>query len=361
MPKTFFNSLNYTIGNEDAALEWNVLSENAYHVFAVAGSGSRIIPFLAKNPHFITCVDSSVEQLSFAELRIASLKALDHKEFLAFWGYPTQSMSLNERQDIFNSLIISDRAREINSLSFKKNNWESLLYVGKWEQTFKKLSRINKRIVGKKGLGIFACKTKEEQLDYFKTKFPKKAWSFSVLLLGNAIVFNALLYKGNLPKKNIPKSLHSFYMEKFEYLFKQDLARKNYFLQLLFFGKLQFPEGLPTECDLNIFFKAKKGLQNVQIKYVLGDVIKEAGRATSPIDFLSLSDTPSYFNPPLEQEFLQIVKNNMSPRGVVVNRYYLRIPENLNTDGYKNVTDNFKKIIAEEKIQVYSFGIYQKI
>jgi S-adenosylmethionine-diacylglycerol 3-amino-3-carboxypropyl transferase len=361
MPNNYFNSLNYTLGNEDALLEMDILAENTHHVFAVAGSGSRIIPLLTKNPHFVTCIDSSVKQLSFAELRIASVKALDHKKFLTFWGYPFGHMSSDERRATFNSLIISDRARKITSILFKNNNWESLLYAGRWEQTFQRISRLNRMIVGARGLGVFNCKTKEEQENYLKTKFPKNRWSFSVFLLGNAAIFNALLYKGNFPKKNIPKSMHSFYLERFDFLFKQDLARKNYFLQLLLLGKLQFPEGLPRECDRELFLKAKKGIENSQVKYILGDVVEEAKSASLPIDFLSLSDAPSYFNPPREQKFLQNIKNSISAKGVVINRYYLRIPENLNTDGYKNITDDYKKTIAEEKIQMYYFGIYQKI
>ena len=59
MAEKYFNSLNYTIGNEDASLELAVLPEKAQHVFTVAGSGSRIIPLLSKNPLRLTCVDSS--------------------------------------------------------------------------------------------------------------------------------------------------------------------------------------------------------------------------------------------------------------------------------------------------------------
>ncbi len=361
MSKTYFNSLNYTIGNEDTALELEIMPENTRHVFAVAGSGSRIVPLLAKNPHFMTCVDSSAEQLGLTELRIASLKILDHGEFLAFWGYPSEYMSPNERKNIFNDLTISKHTKKIISSLFEKNSFESLLYTGRWEQTFQRLSRINKRIVGERGIGIFACRSKEEQKNYLKTKFPHKAWSFSIFLLGNAVVFNTLLYKGNFPKKNIKKSIHSFYRERFEYLFKQDLARKNYFLQLLFFGKLQFAEGLPIECDKEVFLKAKEGSHNTQVIYMQGDAIELVRHSKFPIDFLSLSDVPSYFTRPREQEFLQDIRSNISSQGVIVSRYYLRIPEKLNTEGYKDITDDFKKMIGEEKIQMYSFGVYRKI
>lgn len=361
MPRKYFHSLNYTIGNEDTSLELAVMPEGIQHAFVVAGSGSRVIPLLSKSPKYITCVDSSQEQLSLAELRIASLNMLDHQNFLAFWGYPQHLMTPNERASVFESLELSHQARKDAELLFRKHNWGPLLYVGRWEQTIRKLSKINRWIVGNKGLGIFSCQTKAEQENYLKEKFPQRAWTFSVFLLGNAAVFNTLLYKGSFPQKNIPKATHTFYLERFRYLFEQDIARKNYFLQLLFFGRLQFPDALPIECDPNIFSKAKRSLQNAKLIYICGDVIEEAKHATTPIDFLSLSDVPSYLRPPREQEFLQEIKNNISTRGIIVNRYYLRIPANLKTYGYQEITDNYKEAISKEKIQMYSFGIYKKV
>lgn len=361
MPRKYFYSLNYTIGNEDTSLELAVMPEGIQHALIVAGSGSRVIPLLSKSPKYVTCVDFSQKQLSFAELRIASLKMLDHQNFLAFWGYPPHLMTPNERASVFKSLELSPQARKDAELLFKEHSWGPLLYVGRWEQTVRKLSKINRWIVGNEGLGIFSCQTKAEQENYLKKKFPQRAWAFSVFLLGNAVVFNTLLYKGVFPQKNIPKPTHTFYLERFRYLFEQDLARKNYFLQLLFFGRLKFPEGLPIECDQEIFLKAKRGLEKTRITYICNDVIKEAKRSSKTIDFLSLSDVPSYLHPPQEQEFLQEIKNNISMKGIIVNRYYLRIPAGLKTYGYQEITDNYKEAISKEKIQMYSFGIYKKV
>ena len=131
-------------------------------------------------------------------------------------------------------------------------------------------------------------------------------------------------------------------------------------MQLLFLGRLQYPDGLPIECDPDIFQRAKDGLRKAKITYIQGDILKEAKDASPSIDFLSLSDVPSYFKPPREQTFLQEVNDALSPRGIVVNRYYLRTPENLNVSGYQNITDNFREVIHREKIQMYSFGIFQK-
>ena len=360
MKKNYFNSLNYTIGNEDTSLELKILPENTGHILAAAGSGSRIIPLMAKNPRNITCVDSSSEQLSFSEIRIASLKSLDYQKFLGFWGYPSSHMSSVERQAIFEKLVVSDLSKKYMSSFFEKRKWDSILYAGRWEQTFGKLSKMIRWINGKKGTGIFNCLTEKEQEVYLKNKFPKNKWMLSIFLLGNSVIFNALLYKGAFPKKNIPQSIRKFYLERFDHLFNQGLTRKNYFLQLLFFGRLRFSEGMPLECDPLIFSQAKKWSSNIKIEYKLGDILEETKRIGMKVDFLSFSDIPSYFEPPQEQNFLQEIRDNISTNGIVVSRYYLHIPHNLVTDGYHNITKNYTKDINKEKIQMYSFGIYQK-
>jgi S-adenosylmethionine-diacylglycerol 3-amino-3-carboxypropyl transferase len=360
MRKEYFKALNYTIGNEDPALELSIMPENADHVFAVAGSGSRVTPLFAKAPRYVTCVDSSIEQLSLAELRITSIKSLDHREFLGFWGYPLENMSAKERKKIFENLGLSAKARKVNSLLFEQNSWRPILYLGRWERTFKKLSVINRAIVGKRALKLFDFHTKSEHDNYLQTQFPHKAWATSIFLLGNSRVFNFLLYKGNFPKKNITKSMYCFYKEAFQKLFSRNLVRTNFLLQLLFFGELKFQEGLPLECNHEMFYKAKMGIQKAEIKYIHGDIMNEVKRTQPKIDFLSFSDIASYFHPPLEQSFLQDIKTSLSPGAIVVNRYYLRIPEDLNINEYKNVTDSFFEAIMNEKTQMYHFGIYKK-
>jgi S-adenosylmethionine-diacylglycerol 3-amino-3-carboxypropyl transferase len=357
----YFKSLNYTASNEDTSLELAVLPENVNHVFAVAGSGSRIIPLLSKKPSRLTCVDSSFEQIALTEMRIACLKILNYEDYLAFWGYAHYNMSPDRRKKTFNDLIISTDVKSFLNKVFERNNWHSILYLGRWERAFKKLSQLNKAIIGKRGLGIFNCLTKEEQEIYLKNIFPHRAWSFSIFLLGNAFMFNTLLYKGHFPRKNISESMYIFYLNKFKYLFKQGPARNNYFLQLLLLGRLNFSDGLPIECDPEIFLKAKNNLKKVKVAYVCGDILSEAKKTRFLIDFLSFSDIPSYFNSPQEQNFLQEVRDRLYLGGIVVNRYYLRIPENIDSSGYKKINENFKKDIEQEKTQMYSFGIYQKI
>ncbi len=358
--KGYFSGLNYSIGNEDPIVEYETLPNNASHVLAVAGCGSRVVPLFAKNPQRVTCVDASTEQLWFTQLRIASVKALCHDEFIAFWGYPGNSISPSQRRVLFERLDLLEDAKNYTTILFERHHWTPLLYIGRWERTFRKLSVINKVLIGGKGRHLFDAQTPKEQDEYLRTQFPHRAWLSSIFLLGNAAVFNALLYKGRFPKKNIPSSLYVFYKTTFQHLLTHTLARKNFFLQLVFLGKLQFREGLPLECDETIFKDAQQGIRNATIQYVHGDIVTEVKKTATPIDFISLSDIPSYLEPPMEQEFLQEMRDYLSPEATVVNRYYLRVPEKLDVRGYTNVTSGFTDAIKKERVQMFSFGIYKK-
>lgn len=359
--KKYFNNLNYTLGNEDTSLEYALLPKSVNHVFSVAGSGSRILPLLAKEPKQLTCVDSSLEQLYFTELRIEFLNSFEYKEYLAFWDYPPESMISSKRKKIFQKLNLSDTAYKFIKGIFEENNWNSLLYIGRWERTFSKLSRINKLITGKKAEKLFDYTDPSGYYKYLSDHFPHKAWAFTIFLLGNAAVFNTLLYKGHFPKKNIPENLHQFYLNAFTKLFNQGPARNNFFLQLLFFGKLLFPQGNPIECDKKIFSLAKQAIKKTKISYIHGNLIEEAAKADQLIDFFSFSDVPSYFDNNLEKNFLQIIHPKLSPNCILVIRNYLRIPEGTDTRGYEDITNKYTDIISQEKIQMYVIKILRKI
>lgn len=360
MKKGYFDDLNYTLGNEDSSFEYNLLPKNTKHVLAIAGSGSRILPLLAKHPKQLTCIDTSSQQLYLTELRIETLRTLEYDEFLAFWGYPPQSLSPEDRKKVFHKLKLSRASHKFINNLFEENNWESLLYLGKWERTFITLSKVNKLITGKRARELFYQKSTNEYFSYLKNNFPHKALTFVVFILGNAAVFNTLLYKGRFPKKNIPETMPKFYLQAFNRLFKQGPARNNFFLQLLFFGKLIFPEGNPIESNKKIFLLAKEGLKKTQISYIQGDVIDEVSKIAEPIDFISFSDVPSYFTEEVEKNYLQRIYPYLSPHSFMVIRYYLHIPERTIMKGYKDISANYRKIIRQEKVQMYVIKVLRK-
>jgi S-adenosylmethionine-diacylglycerol 3-amino-3-carboxypropyl transferase len=357
----FTKALNYTLANEDTAMELAMLPDRLGHILSVAGSGGRVLPLFSKKPKRLTCVDVSQEQLYLTELRVESARALTHAEFLAFWGYPPRSATPGERKDLYSKIKLSKEADSFISGLFASQNWNSVLYLGKWERTFGTLSQVNQRMTGLAGRKLFECLTLDEQKAYLKKGFPKTAWSAVVFLLGNAGIFNALLYKGHFPKKNIPDSFYGFYSKTFERLFQQAPARESYFLQLLFFGKVVFAEGCPVECKPEVFQAAKEGLSQAEIRYERGDLLEKIHGVDQPIDFLSFSDVPSYFKGETERAFMQITRPKLSSGALTVNRNYLHIPENTDMKGFKSATHEFQSAIDAEKVGVYVVDVRRKV
>lgn len=353
----YFNALNYTLGNEDTALELSILPKNTQHILTIAGSGSRVLPLLAKRPKHVTCVDLSKEQLYLTELRLESARALEHKEYLLFWGYPPLQATSESRYRLFQKISLSHRTKKFWIEYFTVNQWGSILYQGRWEKAFITLSRINRVFTGRKGSQLFDITHSNKHMEYLKNKFPYKRWSILVWALGNAAVFNALLYRGNFPVKNVPGSMYDFYIRAFNKIFQHGPARNNLLLQLLFFGEIRFSEGNPIECDPRVFAKAKRGLESAKIRYVHGDLVEAAGKAKAPIGFISFSDVPSYFRGETEKKFLQNIKSGLAPDALIVIRNYLRVPEDTELKGYENLTQAYRRFIDQEKFQMYAIDI----
>lgn len=357
----FTKALNYTLANEDTAMELAMLPLGVGHVLSVAGSGGRVLPLFSKKPKALTCVDVSQEQLYLTELRIESARALSHAEFSAFWGYPPRNASSEERKDLYAKIRLSADAALFTRGLFESQNWNSVLYLGKWERTIQTLSKINQRMTGIAGRKTFECLTLDEQKAYLENGFPKRSWSAVLLILGNAGIFNALLYKGHFPKKNIKDSHHGFYSKAFKHLFEHALARENYFLQLVFFGKVIFAEGRPVECNEQVFKDAKDGISQAEIRYERGDLLEKIKASEKPIDFLSFSDVPSYFTGENERNFMQITKPKLAAGALTVNRNYLHIPEQTDMSGFKSVNSEFQAAIDAEKVGVYVVDVQRKV
>ena len=353
----YFTALNYSLGDEDTSVELGMLHEHAEHVMAVAGSGGRVIPLLARAPKRLTCVDILDEQLALTRMRIEALRALSHESFTGFLGYPPHAMCAAKREKVFRGLSLTDRDRDYLEKVFSANSWQPIIYLGKFERAMIKLSKIVRLFVGKRGLAVFDFQDQEAQRNYYRERFPHTAWKAVLFLIGNSAVLNSILYKGDFPKKNIPRSAFAIYRDIFHRLLCDLPARESFFLQLVFLGGLVYPEGNPIECDPAVFTAAKQALQHTPIDYHCGDVIEALDGS---VDFLSLSDVPSFFqDPDLERNFLQRSREKLSTGGVLVYRGHLRLPHP-ETTGFHSIIEPYQALVDREKTQLWQRFAYRK-
>ncbi len=362
MVKKYFKELNYTLGNEDtsfdAALTQRLGPES---LFSIAGCGSRAFPLLNEKSKRLVLADFSKPQLHLSALRLATYKHLDFENFLIFWGFPpfgTYDYRV-QRKELFYSLELSIEVREFFENVFLEVNWVSLLYLGKWEKTFKILASLMQKILGCNFDRIFEFTKLEDQIQYYRNEFPLYRWKAVIFLLGNKSVFNTLLYKGDFIKKNVPESHFEYYFKAFEKLFTNQLVRESFFAHLCFFGEISHPDGKTIEARENNFSLVKKSIDHISIDFWQGDMISLLSGAGEKFDFVALSDVPSYFTGDTEKNFLQKIRDNILPDGHVVLRYYLRVAE-ADECGYTDVTDNFLDLIAKEAVQMYRIKILRR-
>jgi S-adenosylmethionine-diacylglycerol 3-amino-3-carboxypropyl transferase len=219
---------------------------------------------------------------------------------------------------------------------------------------------LNNALTGDAGRGVFNCLTMDEQKKYLAEKFPWKRWSTVLFFLSSATVFNALLYGGKFPKPNVTDNMFRFYRESFQKLFSEGLARENFFLQLCFFGKIAFPEGVPIEAEKSVFKQMKLGATSCQVDFIQGDLIDTIRELGSGIDFISLSDVPSYFMGDREKYFMQQIRPSLKKGGMVVLRSYRHRPEGMMLDGWEDLTPIWHDRIQKEKVGVYIIEVFRK-
>lgn len=359
MGQKYFSGLNYTLGNEDTSVEIEMIKKlRPKNIFSICGSGGRSLPLMHEDAENLSLSDLSKEQLLLAKLRLATYRELTHEQFLIFWGYFPYADNNHsaEREKLFLKLNLSQETRAFFSEVFNEINFNSLLYLGKWERTFAVFAKINRLLLGADFDRILRFDKLEDQVEYYKAKFPIKRWKALIQILGNKAMFNALLYKGDFITKNSPLSHFDYYFQSFERLFTRDLAQKSFFLQLCFYGKINSLLGVPVEAHKKNFERVHKS--KTQVDYIQEDFVSYLARSEKRFDFLSLSDVPSYFQGDLERDFMQMIKPGLSPGAILVTRYYLRKSECL-LDGFIDITENYLKLIDLEKVQMYDICVYK--
>ncbi|WP_141735255.1 DUF3419 family protein [Oligoflexus tunisiensis] len=365
----YFNSLNYSMANEDAAYELGICRQiHPKKILAICGSGARFLPLASTGPEKITALDLAPQQLALADLRRTLMQHQPLEHYLRFMGYPPYSTEAfrTERAALFGELDLRSETRSYFAELFRQINWEGLLYQGRWEQTFIGIPKRLRKVVGTAYDSIFEFTSQEEQDRSLAAKLKDPIWcsvpAAVLMLMGNATFFNTVLYRGSFVRKNIPDSYFDFYSRAFKRLFANGLTRENFFLQICFLGRLQYPEGNPVEVHPDVYPLAQRALQNgTAIELIVRDILSFAAKAQDKYDFVSLSNVPSYFSGAPESNYLQSLARCLNRDALVVVRCYLRIPQGTDTSGFVDVSHEYEELAAREKMQMYRIFVYRYV
>lgn len=364
MAKEYFSDLNYTLANEDTRIEFELLKENSDRVFSIAGSGGRCLPLIAKNPKHLDVIDMSVSQLYLCELRLQAMKTLTYEEYLFLLGYrgalPTGDDSGDDRVALFNKLKLSAEATAY--WTERTEGWRprGFILLGRWESHFQKLGYLFRDVLQCDFTKIFEAQSLEEQQELYKKHWPTIRWNSFIRVAASEFVFNKFLYKGHFSGKSEHKTEQrgpsQFIMEEFERIFRTQLVRKNYFMQILFLGRIAFEEGLPLEAQRHIFEAVKAS--KTEVRYLHGNLLEHLPQF--PYDFISLSDTISYLPEQDANQILQRLNPETKAGSFMVIRSFMRAPTSVDLKGWNDEKARNEWAQNKDGTGVYQFHIYTK-
>ncbi|MCM2321766.1 MAG: BtaA family protein [Oligoflexia bacterium] len=364
----YFEKLNYTLSNEDTRVEYALLPPGAKRVFAIAGSGARVLPLIARNPEELEIVDLSRAQLDLCELRVAAARALSYPEFLFFLGYrggiaapaEVETDVSDDRMALFQRLELSPSCREFWLSCAAQWQPRGFILLGKWESHFQALGKLFRQGFRMNFRPIFEAQSLEEQQALYRKHWKPTLFRNFLRMAASELVFNKFLYHGHFSGASAVKTESrppwKFLDDEFRRLFTTKLVRKNYFLQVLFLGGIHFEEGLPLEARPEIVEAVRAS--RTRLVTTQGNLLEVL--PTKPFDFLSLSDTISYLPEDAATELLQKLHPATPAGSRAVIRSFLRAPTQLRQDGWELDTQECRKAFERDGTGVYRFFIYRK-
>lgn len=364
MAGEYFTDLNYSLANEDTQIEYNLMNDSTKSVFSISGSGARCLPLLAKNPAALDIVDMSLPQLFLAELRVQAAKSLSYEEFLYFLGYrggiQNENKEASDRLELFHQLKLSKPCLDYWLKDHKAWTRKGFIFLGRWEKHFQKIGVLFRNILKCDISEVFTAQTLEEQIEIYQQVWPSTRWNTFLRLAASEYIFNKFLYKGHFSGDNKvrteAKPPHLFIRDEFERVFTTQIVRKNYFMQILFLGRIIYEEGLPFEAHRRIFEQIKTSRS--EILYHHSDLITVLKKKS--YDFISLSDTISYLSDDIAIELLQEITPQNAVGSRIVFRSFMKYPEGLKTKGWKQLNDLEIESKKNDGTAVYNFHIFER-
>jgi S-adenosylmethionine-diacylglycerol 3-amino-3-carboxypropyl transferase len=366
MANEYFSDLNYSLSNEDTQIEYSVMPEQIDKTFSIAGSGARCLPLIAKKPKLLHVVDMALPQLFLAELRLQAARQLSYEEFLFFLGYrgaiQNDKKSADDRFELFHHLKLS---RDCSSYWLKNSRaWRQHGYIllGRWEQHFQRIGALFRNYLKCDFSELFNAQSIDEQVVLYQKLWPKARWNAFLRLVASEFVFNKFLYKGHFSgeadRRTEKKPPYLFIKDEFERVFSTQLVRKNYFMQVLFLGKIVHEEGLPLEAHRALFDNLKNSKTEVHfLQSNLTQILQK-----NSYDFISLSDTISYLPEAAAEKILINCPSDTRSGARMVIRSFMKAPKNIITNSaWRALPALEAEAKRNDGTAVYNFHIFEKI
>lgn len=365
MKRKYFVDLTYSLANEDTTVEFNLLDNKSESVFVIPSSGAQALPLLAKNPIQMDIVDLSFGQIALTELRLSSLKQFDYDQWLYFMGHANDlidfTFTKDDRYKMFQSLKLNTETK--NYWLQNENSWtkDGFIWLGKWEKFHRNISTFSRKFLNYSFDQFFEPSTLAEQINIYEKNWPKKKFKFLLNIVTNKNFINPLLYKGffsgSKENRTTPVSTANHIESRYRNLFYSHLANENFFLQMLFLGKIKYLKALPLEAHENIFNLAKKS--STHINYYHGSYSEFLFK--KPYNFIHMSDVLSYLDDTEASSILEKLHPQTTKNSKIVARTFMKAPSKWISENWIREASLEKVASSTDKTGVYDFLISRKI
>ncbi|NIP81285.1 MAG: DUF3419 family protein [Gemmatimonadetes bacterium] len=319
----FDATLNYSSVNEDWDTELQALQVRpGDDVICVTGSGARPLAVLAACDVPIVALDVNPAQNHLLRLQIAAIRSLTHGQRMAWIG-------LHDADPRWRLRIW--RRRIAPQLSRPAREWwrahtrmlaRGVLYAGRWERHFRRVSRLARRVWPIDTL--LAFQDLEEQrrwlADHWDDRLWRAAWAVACHPGVSRLVFGDPAFHGRLDRAPGP-----FLRARMRRHLETHLARSSFMVSLVLRGALS-PEDLPphlTEAGASAIAGRLDRLTIVD-----DDIVSHLrGVETGRYSRFSLSDLPSFMDQAGFDGLWHAVRGAARPGSRVVVRQFLRRPD----------------------------------
>jgi S-adenosylmethionine:diacylglycerol 3-amino-3-carboxypropyl transferase len=208
---------------------------------------------------------------------------------------------------------------------------------------------------------IFDCNTLEEQNAFLLSDFPHHRWKRMIKVASALASIYAYCRPGQVPHQATAEQFSKAYHRIFDDLLTKGVAKENFFLQMLLFGKIISTTANPLEAQESVFEKAKAFASECDIRFVHSDMISYLKDSKQLVDFVAFSNITSYFLGSLSNNYLQVIKPALSNDAHVVVRNFLHKATALQLEGYEDLSASAKPIFDRECTRVYTMSLYRKV
>lgn len=328
--RRFDQTINYSSVNEDSQSELKALCLKPHDVvLCITGSGARPLDLLTVQPRKIIAIDMNPLQNYLLEMKMAAIQQLSYDDYLAFLGVRPST----KRQEIYQALqpYLSEPAK----IFWKKQRQDikkGVLFQGRWERYYRQLARVLRAWRPQKLPQLFTCEDIESQRDFYARHWNTPGWRRFVRWVCQRRV-SQMFFRDPAFYQFVPAAfdIAHYILQRMDRSFSTHLARRNYFMSLLFFNYFINEEFLPPHLQRAHFRTLRENLHAVvmvsqSLQAYLDSVIPQS------LDKFSLSDISSYTSATDYEGIWRGILWASSPGAMVCARHFLvkrELPESI--------------------------------